>query len=481
MSRDQQDFQQLFEIVPCTISVQDRNYRLIRYNREFETKFSPTPDDFCYQAYKGRDRKCENCPVEKTFLDGRVHYSEEVGVDKEGIPVYWFVKTSPIRNTGGDIVAAMEMCIDITNSKLLEEQLKKMEKKYYAIFNNIPNPVFVVDRETLEILECNASVLAVYGYGKKEVINRSFLDFFKNSNKAYCRQRLCTSSVLNQVRHVSKENKTIYVDIWISPFEYPDRKVLLITTSDITRRLETEQQLIHASKMATLGEMATGVAHELNQPLSVIKTAGSFFMNKIEKQQRIEDEILYEMATEIDLQVDRAARIISHMRQFGRKSDLRLEPVNANDVLTRAFEIFCQQLSVRGIRVEWDIDKNLPEIMADPNRLEQVFINLLINARDALEEKYGDRPDGNAVQKILLKTCSSKKQVRIEIGDTGPGVPVWALDKIFEPFFTTKEPGKGTGLGLSISYSIIKDCGGEIKVHSTPDTGALFVMTFPAL
>jgi len=256
--------------------------------------------------------------------------------------------------------------------------------------------------------------------------------------------------------------------------------VLLVTTSDITKRLEAEQQLIQASKMATLGEMATGIAHELNQPLSVIKTASSFFIRKIGKNEPIDQPILFKVLTKVDSNIDRANKIINHMRQFARKSDLDLEKVQINDVLRKAFEIFSQQLKLRGIRVVWETQKDLPRIMADPSRLEQVFINLLINARDAIEERWGPIETTRTDKRIILKTRLEGQSIICKVCDTGLGVPSTMANKIFEPFFTTKEVGKGTGLGLSISYGIIKDCGGTIQVAPFTRNGACFIIQFPA-
>jgi histidine kinase len=156
-----------------------------------------------------------------------------------------------------------------------------------------------------------------------------------------------------------------------------------------------------------------------------------------------------------------------------------LEKIQLNDVLERAFEIFSQQLKLRGIEVVWDIEKELPMIIADPSRLEQVFINLLLNARDAIEERWGSREIEKAEKRIVLRTRSEKRKVVCEVCDTGVGVPQALADKIFEPFFTSKEVGKGTGLGLSISYGIIKDCGGNIRVMPNKPAGACFVLNFP--
>jgi len=481
LNKQRFEYQNLFERVPCIITVQDRNYRLIRYNREFSEKFNPTPGDYCYAAYKGRKEKCEICPVEKTFADGLSHYSEERGFNKDGTPTHWVVHTSPIKNEKGEIVAAMEMNLDVTQTKLLEAELEKSEKKYHAIFDNIPNPVFVLDMESLEILDCNISVEGVYGYKKDEIITRSFQELFRPEEQDHYATLIKTTSVINRVRHLGKNGNTLFVNIRISPSEYPGEKVYLVTTSDITQRLETEQQLIQAGKMATLGEMATGVAHELNQPLSVIKTASRFFMKKINKRQKIADDVLYAMAQEIDSYVDRATKIINHMRQFGRQSDTTLEKVQLNETLKKALEILGQQLKVRGIEMIWDLEPDLPLILADSDRLEQIFINLLVNARDAIDEKWQSQPHQKGEKQITLKTQSDSQWVTVTISDTGAGIPDSILERIFEPFFTTKKVGQGTGLGLSISYGIIRDLKGSIQAFSGKNKGASFVIKFPSM
>ena len=479
LNRQRNEYQNLFERVPCIITVQDRNYKLIRYNKEFYEKFQPKAGDTCYAAYKGRQEKCVICPVERTFEDGLSHFSEEIGVNKDGTPTHWIVNTTAIKDDQGEIVAAMEMSLDVTQTKLLEEELEKSEKKYYAIFDNIPNPVFVLDMDTLKILDCNTSVEGVYGYTKEEMIDRSFLELFRKEEQDHYQELIKTTSVINQVRHLNKNGGSLFVNIRVSPSEYPGEKVYLVTTSDITQRLQTEQQLIQANKMATLGEMATGVAHELNQPLSVIKTASQFFMKKIRKKEKIEDDILFSMTEEIDAYVDRATKIINHMRQFGRKSDIALEKVQVNTLLKNALEILGQQLKVRGIEVIWDLEQDLPLVMADSDRLEQVFVNILINARDAIDERWQSQPHKKGDKKIILKTKSGPREIAVEISDTGAGIPDPILERIFEPFFTTKKVGQGTGLGLSISYGIIKDCKGSIQVVARKDGGAGFIIKFP--
>ncbi|WP_415519229.1 MAG: PAS domain S-box protein [Desulfovibrio aminophilus] len=479
LNRQKDEYQYLFSHVPCIITVQDRNFRLLRYNLEFKEKFKPKNADFCYHAYKGRNEKCPNCPVELTFQTGRSYCSEESGPDADGRMRHWLVTTSPVRNAEGEIVAAMEMSLDISSRKQLEQKLERSERKYLAIFKNTPNPLFVLDAETLNILDCNESAQSIYGFEKNELVGTSFLEFWREEERETTADLLRQARVLDRAKNVIRDGRSIYVTVRVSPSEYSGRKVLLVTTSDITKRLETEQQLIQASKMATLGEMATGVAHELNQPLSVIKTASSFIARKISRKEPIDEEILGTMAREIDSHVDRATRIINHLREFGRKPEMSLEPVRVNEVLRRAFDIFSQQLKLREITVDWRLDESLPPIKADPGRLEQVFINMLINARDAIEERWAGTTAPPGGKRITITSRRISGGVRVEVEDTGRGIPRGILDKIFEPFFTTKKVGKGTGLGLSISYGIIKDCGGTIRAESVEGEWTRFVMTFP--
>ena len=478
LNKQKDEYQTLFEQVPCLITVQDSQFRLLQYNHEFAESFDPDPVDFCYHAYKGRSEKCVNCPVEKTFEDGQPHIGEESGLNKDGSAAHWILRTAPIRNRRGQIVAAMEMSLDITDRRLLEEQLEKSEKKYHEIFNHIPNPVYVLDNMSLQIVDCNDSVEHVYGFTKDQIVGGSFLDLFTDEGRDRYASELKTAAVMTRVKHRHQDGSIIFVNIRISPAEYPGRKVLLVTTSDITKRLETEQQLIQSGKLATLGEMASGIAHELNQPLSVIKTVSSFFINKLNSDELIAENVLYNMLHKIDSNVDRAGRIINHMREFSRKSNIDFEMVQINEVLQRSFEIFSQQLKLRDISVVWALEGTLPKISADPGRLEQVFINLLLNARDAIELRCGPRDVPGAEKTIRLKTSVSEGNVICEVCDTGVGIPPAVMDKIFEPFFTTKEVGKGTGLGLSISYGIVKDCGGTIQVVPNKPHGTCFILTF---
>ncbi|MEW6668167.1 MAG: PAS domain S-box protein [Thermodesulfobacteriota bacterium] len=480
LKKQHEIYQNLFESAPCMITVQDKDYKLTRYNRYFADHFLVHEGARCYEAYKNQTWKCDPCPTEKTFEDGRSHSSEETGFYKDGSRAHWIVSTSPLVDSTGNIVAAMSISLDITARKKLEEELKKSERKYVEIFNHIPYALFLLDSTSLKILECNRSATLLYGYTKGELIEKDFLHLFAEPSTGDYRQTVRTTKVIQRIRHVKKGGRPFYVSMCMSRPEYRiGEKVVLATVVDITERMESEQQLIQANKMATLGEMATGVAHELNQPLSVMKMASGLFFRSVEAGRIPDLEILKTVAGKLQSNLDRASKIIDHMREFGRRSTPSAQTIQLNEVIVSSLDFFSQQLKLRDIEVVLQLESDLPQVRADPNRLEQVFVNLLTNARDAIEEKHGRAAGGTQVMRITLKTHSRRRVVVAEVHDTGCGIPDAIGPKIFEPFFTTKQVGKGTGLGLSICYGIVTDYGGTIQAVTGKENGAVIRIQFP--
>ena len=471
-----EEFELLFDNVPCVVTVQDLDYKLLAYNKESRERFNPFPGAYCYEAYKGISEKCEECPVERTFETGVAHCSEESRRNPDGTYSHWIVHTAPIMDKDGNVTKAMEMCLDITERMKLEEKLKESEKKYHTIFNNAPNSMFVLDSSSLTVLDCNTTASSVYGWADKDLIGRPFMTVIHPDEIERLNSQMRVFTTINQVKSVHKNGDSFFVDMMLATSGHADVEYLLVSTTDITERLEAEQQLFHAGKMATLGEMATGVAHELNQPLTVIKSASNFFMKKVKANEPIPGDTLGTLAKEVDSYVDRATKIINHMREFGRQVDQEAVLVDVNESLDRAFALLGKQFAARGITIHWDITEPLPRVLATPDQLEQVFINLFVNARDELEEKTESAV--SATPEITVRTYQNTNDVVVEVEDNGGGIPEELIHKIFEPFFTTKKVGKGTGLGLSISYGLIKDFGGDIHAENG-ETGARFTITLP--
>jgi C4-dicarboxylate-specific signal transduction histidine kinase len=233
--------------------------------------------------------------------------------------------------------------------------------------------------------------------------------------------------------------------------------------------------------MTTLGVMAAGMAHEINQPLNVIQVCADFFLKMLRRGAKIDDEDLRSMANDIVANVERATGVIKHVRDFARQSELVRSRVNINDPIRDVFKVLGHQLKVHDIDVQVELDPDLPDIMAEHNRLEQVFINLVSNAIDAMDEKCSQPDFKNCPKELKIKSHVSGERVAVHVSDTGTGMSEDVKNKIIEPFFTTKKVGKGTGLGVSISYGIVKDYDGSMDIESEIGQGTTFKLTFPAI
>jgi PAS domain S-box-containing protein len=371
------------------------------------------------------------------------------------------------------------------NLKVFEEELKQSEEKYRILFDADPNPIFILDRETLRILDANARAEGHYGYSKEELLKMSFIDlgYEKDGPEIMSALKGISGSgrvFLSKKQHRTKDGGPVYVNISVCGARYAESDAFIASTTDITESVQTEVQLAQASKLTTLGEMAAGVAHELNQPLSTIQIGTDFFRDMVKQGREIAPAELTMVSEQMSEQVSRAVRIINHLREFGRKPEIQSEELDINKPINGVFTLLSQQLKVRGIKIVLDLKDDLPPIMGESNSLEQVFIDMVINARDAMEEKKERSTGGDLENTLTISTFQENGQVVVTISDTGTGIPGEVKDKIFEPFFTTKEVGKGSRLGLSISYGIVKEYEGTIEVESEEGKGTTFKITFPA-
>ena len=367
---------------------------------------------------------------------------------------------------------------------MLQDQYIKSEKKYRTLFNSDPHPIFILDSRTFEILDMNQRAQVSYGYTREELLGLQFLEIGVENDKELA-QALANltedqSLLFTKKRHYRKGRKPFYVNINLSYAKYGEDNVIMVSTTDITEVVEKETQLIQAGKMTTLGVMAAGMAHEINQPLNVIQVCADFFLKMLKRGAKIDDDDLRTMANDIVANVERATGVIKHVRDFARQSEPVRSRVNINDPIRDVFKVLGHQLKVHDIEVHLDLDPDLPDIMAEHNRLEQVFINLVSNAIDAMDQKSCGAGTEDTLKQLSIKSFGKDGQVAVHVTDTGTGMSEEVKNKIFEPFFTTKKVGKGTGLGVSISYGIVKDYGGSIDIESEIGQGTTFKLTFPA-
>jgi len=246
----------------------------------------------------------------------------------------------------------------------------------------------------------------------------------------------------------------------------------LSSGKDITMRKQTEAELIRAEKLASLGQLAASVAHEVNNPLAGIMVYIKLLLKKYRANQ-IQSEPTEEQLLRMEKELDRTTRIIRNLLDFARQSKSTMRPVDINTAIEAALQLVGHQINLENIHLEKNLDKELPLVLADFDQIQQVLINMILNAIQAM-------PDGGT---LALKTSSTigikvnrlyKDNVRIDITDTGIGISEENLRQLFTPFFTTKEKGKGVGLGLSVVHGIIGRHKGRIEVESTPNSGTTF-------
>lgn len=342
----------------------------------------------------------------------------------------------------------------------LETRLMKSEERRRA-FIHILNDLNTVNRKLADQRKAMIHILADYEHDRKYLAQqRERLD---NSRRAL--MHILQDSHQSNLRLENSRKAMIHI-----------MSDLKETTEAVQRReqelREKQEQLVQAGKLATLGELTTGVAHELNNPLNNI---GLFVGNAIDL---IElgtvaggsERVLQELHNAMQ-QVRKATEIISHLRTFGRATTVSYEAVWLEQVVQRSLSLMQEQLRLRQIEVQLHFPPQEVIVTGNAIQLEQVFINLLTNARDAL---------ANKPLKVITVSCAlTPGMVEIRFADSGPGVPVEFEQRIFDPFFTTKEVGAGTGLGLSITYGIIKDHQGTITLENRVGEGATFLIQLP--
>ena len=252
------------------------------------------------------------------------------------------------------------------------------------------------------------------------------------------------------------------------PRAHDETTNLIVSFNKMVEALEQKQeQLIQSKKMASIGTFSSGIAHEINNPLNNISLSADMLMEELDELDR---EEMKEILEDIMGQTERASKIVRNLLDFSRAHATEMEPLHIEEVLEKTKNLIVNELRIHKIALETEIGDNLPPVCGDFQKLQQVFLNLIINAEQAIGE-YG---------RIALKArLTSDDTIRIDVSDTGPGIDQQHLERIFDPFFTTKEAGKGTGLGLAIVYGIVEKHGGYVEVASKLGEGTTFSVYLP--
>ena len=393
--------------------------------------------------------------------------------------------------------------IALRNSRALES-LEDSEQRFRSVVRTANDAIVSIDSRG-EIVFWSLGAETAFGYSFDEAIGKPITlvmpERFHKAHRRGMDRVLSTgkSDIIGkrvEVVGLRKDGSEFPIELSLALWKAKDETFFTAIMRDITdRKVEearraTEQERerhrvlsMRSDRLRSLGEMAAGIAHELNQPLQGVRGMAERLLISLDRGWELTEETIRDRAGTIVEQADRMVNIIEHIRIFARESGKpELRPVKVNDVVRAGMDLLGTQLRSRGIQLDRELMESLPIISANPFSLEEVVINLLINARDAVEEQM-KAGSVSTPPRILLRTLldqtGESERVKIEVTDNGIGIPEDIAEYVFDPFFTTKGPDRGTGLGLSISRSIVEGFGGTIYINSTPGSGTTATISLP--
>lgn len=381
-----------------------------------------------------------------------------------------------------------ELATTVTMLQTIQDRLAASEARYRSIVGAAADAILVSDFDSALFVEVNQAACDLFGYSPiqfrrltgrllhppdvgKEVdgiaAQLTEAGFAEHPGLEMCRADRTRFFGSLRIRLFEIHGMRLYVTLVRDVSEQVARERELARSNHTLR--ETQAQLVHASKMAALGALGAGIAHEMNQPLTVIR-------GFVRRMIRTPESQLADCMRELDIiltETERMSSVVDNVRRFGRQSDVRFQMIAPERPLNDALELVYAQLDEQQIALHTERDPDLPRISADAARIEQVLLNLLVNARDSLVEARPRFPRVDAAVRRIGDT------VVYSVTDNGPGVPASIRSRLFDPFFTTKDPGVGMGLGLSIAYSIVIDHGGTIEYDAAAGGGARFEVRLP--
>jgi len=378
------------------------------------------------------------------------------------------VSTTPLE-LDGELVGTVAMLRDITDQKRAHDTLARSEARYRNLVESASDAIVTFDASGRFTTVNHAGEL-LSGYRREELIGQWFAPMLPDDELpkvlGHFQKALAGETGQYETTFYRKDREIRTISVTYSTPQRDEEVLCLIR--DVTDQKMLQEQLIQSEKMSAIGQLVSGVAHELNNPLAGISAFAQLLLTekRFPPDQRTAAEMIYAEAR-------RASRIVQNLLTFARQHKPERTSTSLNQVLDDALELRGYELRVRGIEVVRDYDEDLPETMADAHQLQQVFLNLITNAEQAMEKRQGN------TQRLTVSTRRASNVIRIEVEDSGPGIPPNLLERIFNPFFTTKPTGSGTGLGLSISLGIVREHEGKIWAENAPTGGAHFTIELP--
>jgi len=490
--RAKKQTQVILDSLPYRIMVINLDFIVETVNQTFLKEFDFTRDDIlgrhCYEARYGLDKPCKEAG-NICYLEDRLEQIKEKGslstikeyVDENGETRFDVITLAPIFDEQGKVIQLLEASRDVSERLMLEREMQKSNIFFQNVIQSTVDGIVVVDTKG-NVLIFNEGMENLTGYTRKEIMEHGHLASFYNIDVAKENMKKMRSDqhgLLGKLNPTSmsittKEGKEVPVTISASIIIINDNEVGSVGVfTDMREVLQMRKdledahlQLVQSEKIASVGRMAAGVAHEINNPL-----AGALIYAELLKEELQDDPKNQGDIQEVINQTLRCKKIVAELLEFSRQSIGQTSSFSLEYLINQCLNLLINQVLFQDIRVKTEIEPDIPEMVGDMGQLQQVFTNLFINAAHAMEEK--------GMLKVVANYQPDDSRFVIKVSDTGPGIPAESRDKIFDIFFTTKPVGKGTGLGLSITQNIIQLHGGTIAFDCPPGGGTTFTIELP--
>jgi len=509
----------LLHLVDDAVAVTNTQGQIIFWNRAAECRYGWTREEVL-------GRHCGELlhaafPDSLVTIQGQLLRNgrwegEVVHTARDGAMIVSDSRWSLRRNSQGEPIAVLQIEHDVTLRKQASEALRRSDASFRSLFASIPFPTMVYDAETLHMLEVNDAAIKIYGYSRDEFLRMTIEDPLppEQLQRIVAHSRGVTDSLLScgEWKQCTREGRTFDAEILQHTFDFAGQSAVLVLVEDITKRKQLELELRQSQKLESIGQLAAGIAHEINTPTQFVGDNVQFLQDAFKdltvvlrqyknlftaaqdgtlSREVVEqtantvcggdtDYLLEEIPTAIQQTLEGLSRIstlVKAMKEFSHPGSKEKLPQDLNQAI---------QTTVTVARNEWkyvadvetDFDPSLPHTPCLVSEFNQVILNLLINAAHAIGEVVKDASPGKGRIKIRTHKCPEWAEIQIE--DTGAGIPEAVRERVFDPFFTTKPVGKGTGQGLTIARSVIVDKhGGTLRFETEVGKGTTFIVRLP--
>ena len=511
LAKERMLIQAIFESVPGLLFLYDSTGRLVRWNRAHEELMGFTGDEI-----RGRDihdwfgdrephASSVKAAVNKVIRQGSASVEAEI-LTKDGRAIpYYFSGVSVVID--GDLYLA-GIGIDITERKQAEERLRQSEEKFSRLFRLSPDVILLMSMSEGRIIDVNEAFTRLTGFSRLEVVGRTAqaLGLYANpSMREVVRRRMQTTGQIENIDFSlgCKDGRAIPCVLSSQLLTIGDEECVMAVLRDVTEFKRMQELMIQSEKMISVGGIAAGVAHEINNPLGIItvsvqnliqrtrpdfpkniEVAGKIGLDMNLLDSYMQERRIYDFVSNIQDAAVRAADIIRHMLDFSRHRESKRAICDLRTVIERALHLagndydLNKSYDFKKIDVVWECDAHFPSVSCNETEMEQVFLNLLRNAAQAMAQAQPVIME----PRIVIRMKTKGERVVVEVEDNGPGMPPEVQRRAFEPFFTTKPPGVGTGLGLSVSYFIVtRSHDGQMLLESRPGRGTRFIIELPVL